>query len=104
MILDLFDKSCTVKRNTYTLGERNRPIWGENIIGTYPCKQTRQTILMGQVEPQNNLNFSFRIYTVPSADIQAGDIITVDGIDYVASPPYTLSNHMEVDITKKGEA
>jgi hypothetical protein len=95
----LFDVYAIVKRTTSTIGEYNRPVVSEKVINTYPGRLSRRTLASSVKTPQTEAYVTMRFYTVSDADIQAGDMVVINGTTYIAEPPYYVSNHIEVDLT-----
>lgn len=93
------DSSCEIQRTSTEKDAHNHPKQAKKIIGRYPCRVGRTTGTYTQGTPQGIAGSKPRIYTVPDADIQAGDLIVVNGVDkYIVDYPYKPGgDHTECD-------
>lgn len=101
----LFDKVCIVHKFVEQLDEFNTPIgegWDDG--KSYRCAVSKRNIRTQKSEPADAYEERVMLFTFPTADIQEGNLISVDGTNYRAGKPYIPRNHhMEVELTKEGD-
>lgn len=72
--------------------------------GPYPCSSGKSSGNFIQSQPMGKTIQNLKIYTIAGANIKSGDIVTVDGVNYIVENPYKPRNHhLECDITLQSE-
>lgn len=107
--LHLLNQRCTVKRLNEVLDEYRTPRtptpddWAP--VGSYPCRLSKSNTQTTQEQPRTTTVAHYVLYLPPYANIQAGDLVVVQGSGtYRASAPYTPNgHHIEVEVEWDGE-
>lgn len=73
----------------------------DKVYENVKCKFVQNNSSLQQ-EEKAKLTNSYSIYLMPGTDIQEGDVIEVNGINYRASRPYILRSHIKVNCTEEG--
>lgn len=104
----LLDKACIVLRLQDVLDENN-VVRGKDwlpVSGPYPCRLSAKQLVAAPGEVATMLTNVYTLYLDdPAADIQAGDLIEIDGVRYRCAEPYRPGgHHIEVTVTYEGAA
>jgi hypothetical protein len=104
------DKVVTVNRKTSTLGEFNRPVYGNIKVGEYDCHISVSSSNTSQKIPQKENTTDLVLYVDADADIRLGDSLYIYEKDEygnkaesterkaLADKPYKKRTHLAVPL------
>lgn len=76
---------------------------GESLIGSYPCRISRQSGSSSEGQPQTTVTSYMRGYMSMGADIKEGDKLVCEEKAYRVTLVYKPNNHhIELDLTQIG--
>lgn len=97
--------SCVCKRETFSRNELNRLVSSGEISISFPAWLTEKYLGRTQSAPQVVLDTMYVLITPKAIELNAGELVTVDGTDYTVYIAHTLDDHKnEYEIARKDEA
>jgi SPP1 family predicted phage head-tail adaptor len=99
---EVLPKTCIIYRNAETKDSLNRPQLTLNKVYQYPCTIMRKNTDYIQQTPNAIIEDRFVLIGLFGMNVQAGDLIEIDSIKYIASTPFNPNKYQtEVEITVK---
>jgi len=95
-----YDTECIIHRPVKTLGAYNRPSYSLQEVGRCMVSFDKAGVnTLVQLTPQAAINDRYIVYCNISVDIQAGDILEINGLKYRAGQPLKYRQHQEVGLS-----
>lgn len=96
---------CSAKQETFGRNALNRLVSSGARILTFPAWLTEKYVGRTQADPQVVLDTLYVLITPKAIELNAGDLVTVDGKVYTVWTSHTLDEHKnEYEISRKDEA